>query len=156
MLCLCKIIITLMAPLLCATTFSVPIGNGRVLGNNIIVYSHEDDTLLDISRQFNLGYKEIVNANPNLDPWLLGGVQEILIPNRFILPNSAMQGIIINLAEMRLYYFPIRKKNQHQIVITHPIGVGRRGWATPLVRTHIIQKKKTQHGYRLCQYIRSI
>ena len=136
------VIITLIAPSLCATTFSLPDDNGRVLGHNIIVYSYEGDTLLDISREFNIGYREIVNANPDLDPWLLGDEQEILVPNRFILPNSARKGIVINLAEMRLYYFPSRKEDQRQMVITHPIGVGRRGWATPLGKARIIQKKR--------------
>ncbi|NQZ54853.1 MAG: L,D-transpeptidase family protein, partial [Piscirickettsiaceae bacterium] len=125
-----------------ATTFDLVDENTRVVGHNLIVYSHEEDTLLDIARQFDLGYSEIVDANPNLDPWLPGSGQRVLVPNRFILPDAPKKGIVINLAEMRLYYYPKPKKNQLQQVITHPIGVGREGWTTPLGKTRIIQKKK--------------
>lgn len=125
-----------------ATTFDLDDENTRVVGHNLIVYSHEEDTLLDIARQFDLGYSEIVNANPGLDPWLPGGGQRVLVPNRFILPDAPKKGIVINLAEMRLYYYPKPQKGQRQQVITHPIGVGREGWTTPLGKTRIIQKKK--------------
>jgi len=125
-----------------ATTFDLDDENTRVVGHNLVVYSHEEDTLLDIARQFDLGYSEIVNANPDLDPWLPGGNQRVLVPNRFILPDAPKKGIVINLAEMRLYYYPKPQKGQRQQVITHPIGVGREGWTTPLGKTRITQKKK--------------
>ncbi|MBL4638099.1 MAG: L,D-transpeptidase family protein, partial [Proteobacteria bacterium] len=136
------IVATLITPSLFATTFDLADENTRIVGHNIIVYSHEEDTLLDIARRFDLGYNEIVNANPNLDPWLPGEGKKVLVPNRFILPDTAKKGIVINLAEMRLYYYPERKKGQPQQVITHPLGVGREGWTTPLGKTRIIQKKK--------------
>ncbi|RKZ88804.1 MAG: peptigoglycan-binding protein LysM [Gammaproteobacteria bacterium] len=125
-----------------ATTFDLVDENTRVVGHNLVVYSHEEDTLLDIARQFDLGYSEIVNANPDLDPWLPGGNQRVLVPNRFILPDAPKKGIVINLAEMRLYYYPKPHKGKRQQVITHPIGVGREGWTTPLGKTQITQKKK--------------
>jgi len=125
-----------------ATTFDLPDENSRVIGHNLVVYSHEEDTLLDIARRFDLGYSEIVNANPDIDPWLPGAGKRVLVPNQFILPDAPHKGIVVNLAEMRLYYFPAKKKNQRQQVITHPIGVGREGWTTPLGKTRIIQKKK--------------
>jgi len=125
-----------------ATTFDLDDENTRVVGHNLVVYSHEEDTLLDIARQFDLGYSEIVNANPDVDPWLPGGGQRVLVPNRFILPDAPKKGIVINLAEMRLYYYPKPQKGQRQQVITHPIGVGREGWTTPLGKTRITQKKK--------------
>lgn len=125
-----------------ATTFDLDNENTRVVGHNLVVYSHEEDTLLDIARQFDLGYSEIVNANPDVDPWLPGGGQRVLVPNRFILPDAPKKGIVINLAEMRLYYYPKPQKGQRQQVITHPIGVGREGWTTPLGKTRITQKKK--------------
>jgi L,D-transpeptidase ErfK/SrfK len=125
-----------------ATTFELPDDQTRVVGHNIIVYSHEEDTLLDIARRFDLGYSEIVSANPDLDPWLPGKNQRVLVPNRFILPDAERKGIVINLAEMRLYYYPPHVKGQPKQVITHPIGVGREGWTTPIGKTKIIQKKK--------------
>lgn len=125
-----------------ATTFDLPDDTTRVVGHNLVVYSHKEDTLLDIARRFDIGYSEIVNANLDLDPWLPGTGKRVLVPNRFILPDAPHEGIVINLAEMRLYYYPKAKKGQHRQVITHPIGVGREGWTTPLGKTHIIQKKK--------------
>lgn len=125
-----------------ATTFNLADENTRLVGHNLIVFSHKEDTLLDIARRFDIGYNEIVMANPNLDPWLPGGGKRVLVPNRFILPDAPHKGIVINLAEMRLYYYPPKNKGQLQQVITHPIGVGREGWTTPLGKTRIIQKKK--------------
>ncbi len=125
-----------------ATTFELADENTRVIGHNIIVYSHKEDTLLDIGRRFDLGYSEIVNANPTIDPWLPGEGQKVIVPNRFILPDAPKRGIVINLAEMRLYYFPKVQKGELQKVITHPIGVGREGWTTPLGKAHITQKIK--------------
>lgn len=125
-----------------ATTFNLADENTRLVGHNLIVFSHKEDTLLDIARRFDIGYNEIVMANPDLDPWLPGGGKRVLVPNRFILPDAPHKGIVINLAEMRLYYYPPKNKGQQQQVITHPIGVGREGWTTPLGKTRIIQKKK--------------
>jgi len=132
----------MVAPTLYATTFTLTDPTERVIGYNFVVFSHDEDNLLDIARRFDIGYREIVNANPTIDPWLPGADQRVLVPNQFILPDADKQGIVINLAEMRLYYYPKPKKGQHQQVITHPIGIGREGWATPLGKTRIIQKKK--------------
>jgi len=125
-----------------ATTFYLADDTTRVVGHNLIVLSHEEDTLLDIARRFGLGYGEIVDANPDLDPWLPGANERVLVPNKFILPDAPHEGIVINLAEMRLYYYPKPQKGQRQQVITHPLGIGREGWTTPLGKTSIIQKKK--------------
>ena len=125
-----------------ATTFDLADDTTRVVGHNLIVISHEEDTLLDIARQFNIGYREIVDANPDLDPWLPGGNKRVFDPNQFILPDAPHKGIVINLAEMRLFYYPKRQQGQRQQVITHPLGIGREGWTTPLGKTSIIQKRK--------------
>jgi len=125
-----------------ATTFNLVDENTRVVGHNLIVYTHKDDTLLDIARQFDIGYREIASANQNLDVWLPGENQRVLVPNKFILPDAPHKGIVINLAEMRLYYYPKTKAGQVQQVITHPIGIGRQGWTTPIGKGRIIQKKK--------------
>jgi len=127
---------------LSATTFTLDDDNTRVVGHNLIVFSHKEDTLLDIARQFDIGYREIVNANKHLDPWLVGENKRVIVPNRFILPDAPKKGIVINVAEMRLYYYPKSKRGEKQQVITHPIGIGREGWATPLGKAKIIQKKK--------------
>ena len=125
-----------------ATTFYLPTPTSRVVGHNLIVYSNYEDTLLDIARRFDIGYKEISAANPEVDVWLPGDQQEVFIPNQFILPDAPHEGIVINLAEMRLFYYPKAKAGERQTVITHPIGIGREGWETPLGKTRITEKKK--------------
>src|SRR5262249_49802329 len=69
-----------------------------------------DDTLTDIARRFNVGYEEIVRANPGMDPWIPGEGKEVVIPSQFILPNAPREGIVINAAAMRLFYYPKVKK----------------------------------------------
>jgi L,D-transpeptidase ErfK/SrfK len=124
------------------TTFELKDDDTRVVGHNLIVYSRTQDTLLDIARRFDLGYTEIVNANPDLDVWLPGKNQRVIVPNQFILPDAEQKGLVINLAEMRLYYYPEAKKGEKRYVITHPIGIGREGWTTPVGKTRITQKRK--------------
>jgi L,D-transpeptidase ErfK/SrfK len=102
----------------------------------------KDDTLTDIARRFNVGYEEIVRANPGVDPWLPGENREILIPSQFILPNAPREGIVINVAAMRLFYYPKVKKGEKQVVHTYPIGIGKVGWATPEGTTKIVRRQK--------------
>ena len=125
-----------------ATTFELHDEETRVIGHNLVVYSRHEDTLLDIGRKFDMGYTDMVAANPNLDPWLPGDNQPVLIPNRFILPDAPQKGVVINIPEMRLFYFPPKQANQAQQVITHPIGIGREGRDTPLGKLSIIQKRE--------------
>ncbi len=102
----------------------------------------EDDTLSDIARRFNVGYEEIVRANPGVDPWLPGANKSIVVPTRFILPNVKREGIIINMPQMRLFYFPPARKGEPQVVYTHPVGIGRVGWVTPQGSTKVVRRQK--------------
>lgn len=102
----------------------------------------KDDTFSDIARRFNVGYEEMVRANPGVDPWLPGAGREVVVPSRFVLPNAPREGIVINLAAMRLWYFEPRKAKELQVVHTYPIGIGRVGWATPVGATKIVRMKK--------------
>lgn len=125
-----------------AAVFELPDEHTQVVGHNIVVYSTAEDTLLDIARNFDLGYTDIVNANPDVDPWVPGDNQRVVVPTRFILPDAPRQGIVINIPEMRLYYYPPKQAGQPQTVVTHPIGIGREGRDTPLGRLSIIQKRE--------------
>ena len=108
----------------------------------------KEDTLTDIARRFNVGYEEIVRANPGVDPWLPGENSEIVIPSQFILPNAPREGIVINAAAMRLFYYPKVKKGETQIVHTYPIGIGKVGWKTPEGATKIVRRPRTRCGAR--------
>jgi L,D-transpeptidase ErfK/SrfK len=107
-----------------------------------VTKSTKEDTLSDIARRFNVGYEEIVRANPGVDPWLPGEGKEIVIPSQFIIPNAPREGIVINVPQMRLFYFPVAKKGEPQLVYTFPIGIGRVGWATPQGTTKIVRRQK--------------
>jgi L,D-transpeptidase ErfK/SrfK len=107
-----------------------------------VTTASKEDTLSDIARRFNIGYEEIVRANPKVDPWLPGEGREIVVPTQQLLPNAPREGIVINVAAMRLYYFPKRKAGETQIVYTHPIGIGKVGWATPEGSTKVVRKAK--------------
>jgi L,D-transpeptidase ErfK/SrfK len=103
----------------------------------------DEQTLLDIARQQGIGQEEILNANPGLDRWLPTPGSEVIIPGRRLLPEAARKGIVINLPEYRLYYFPEpAKKSAPREVITVPISVGRMDWKTPLGLTQITAKQK--------------
>ena len=71
-----------------------------------------------------------------------GAGKDIVIPGRRILPNVPHEGVVINLPEHRLYYFPKRKKNEPQKVITYPVSIGKMDWHTPLGETRIVGKTK--------------
>lgn len=90
-----------------------------------------EDTLLDIAREFGLGYNQIVAANPGIDPWVPPKGELVKIPLAFMLPRERPQaGIVVNLAEMRLYFF--FSNGGHDFFFTAPIGIGREGYLTEL------------------------
>ncbi len=122
--------------------FSFNPAHEDVVGTLQVITASKDDTLSDIARRFNLGYAEIISANPNVDPWLPGVGTKIVIPTQFVLPDAPRQGIVINLAAMRLFYFPKAKPGEPQKVITHPVGIGRVEWKTPEGTTRIASKKE--------------
>jgi L,D-transpeptidase ErfK/SrfK len=113
-----------------------------VVGSVQVVQASKEDTLADIARRFNVGYEEIVRANPKVDPWLPGEGTEIVVPSQFILPDAPRTGLVINIPAMRIFYFPPVKKGEKQVVFTHPIGIGKMGWKTPEGVTKITRRQK--------------
>ena len=113
-----------------------------VVGEVQVVAAGKDDTLTDIARRFNVGYEELLRANPKVDPWLPGEGSEIVVPTQFVLPNAPYTGVVINIAAMRIYYFPPVKDGERVVVLTHPIGIGKVGWRTPEGVTKIVRRQK--------------
>jgi L,D-transpeptidase ErfK/SrfK len=107
------------------------------IGQMQYVTASYEDTLVHIGREYGVGFVEMRAANPSIDPWLPKPGSEIVIPTLNILPNAPHQGVVINLAEMRLYYF----KDSTSEPITFPIGIGRDGLKTPLGQTTVQRKK---------------
>ena len=112
-----------------------------VIGQVDFIRAHHDETLLDIARDQDIGQNEILVANPEVDRWLPGKGTVITLPRRHVLPDAKRDGLILNLPEMRLYYFPRPEKNNTPVVITHPVSIGRMDWNTPLGMTRIVAKK---------------
>ncbi len=101
-----------------------------------------DDTLPDVARRFDVGYEEMLLANPGVDPWLPGVGREVVVPTQFVLPAAVHEGVVVNVAAMRIFYYPPHKKGEPQIVYTHPIGIGKVGWKTPEGTTTIVSRQK--------------
>lgn len=130
--CLTGLGILLLIPAAHATSYPLPRDGNYLIGQIQTIHSREEDTLLDIARRYDLGLNEITAANPQVDPWLPGENTLITLPTQYILPEPPWEGLVINLPEMRLYYFPQAKNNHsRRTVITHPIGIGRQGKGTP-------------------------
>ncbi|MCS7164289.1 MAG: L,D-transpeptidase family protein [Thermodesulfovibrio sp.] len=127
--------------------FSISFANTFFISNDTTIVGKlqthilkNKESLIEIARQYDLGYNEIVDANPNLDPFVPGDGNKVIIPTFWILPDrpNNFQGIIINLSEMRLYYF--YKKQKKQLVTTFPIGIGDDGVETPTGKFKISHK----------------
>ncbi|HWF99237.1 MAG TPA: L,D-transpeptidase family protein [Steroidobacteraceae bacterium] len=123
-----------------AAVFPLPPDGGSLIGQDQQIQSQAADTLLDIARKYSVGYWEIQEANPKVDLWLPGQGTQITIPGRFIVPPVAHRGIVVNLPQHRLFYFPPRRRHEQPVVITYPVSPGEGGWATPVGTTRIIRK----------------
>ena len=114
-----------------------------VVGRDQVYIARYEDTLLDIARRFGMGLAELRLANPGVDIWLPGDGTAIRLPSRFILPEGPRSGLVVNVPEMRIYYFP----KGEPIVRTWPISIGRVGWETPLGETSVVRKKARPTWY---------
>ncbi len=104
-----------------------------LVGREQVATAREEDTLLDIGMRYAVGYEQIRLANPDVDTWLPGEGTRVEIPTRYILPDAPREGVVINLAEMRLYHYP----EGSDVVEVFPVSVGRMDWSTPLGETRI-------------------
>ena len=130
-----------------SAVYELPPLENNIIGSIKTIKAEHEDTLLDIARRHGLGYEDIVKANPGLDIWIPGKDSDVLLPTKYILPNVRREGLVLNLAEYRMYYFPVPKKNEKPIVITYPISIGRMDWDTPLGETRITAKAKNPSWY---------
>lgn len=115
---------------------------GDLIGVLQVTRAQYEDTFVDLARRFNVGFEELVRANPGVDPWLPGEGREIVLPTQHLLPNAPREGVVINLAAMRLYFFVPTRKGETPVVYTFPIGIGKVGMATPQGRTRITRMAK--------------
>jgi L,D-transpeptidase ErfK/SrfK len=142
----------------CAATVQAAefwIGEGEeVFGGVQVIEARHEDTFVSLARTYNVGYEELRQANPGVDAWLPGEGTKITIPTLYVLPRAPQRGIVVNVAELRMYYFP---ENSGPLpagvapgsrrVITHPISIGRMDWATPLGVTTVTAKVANPSWY---------
>lgn len=120
-----------------ALTYTIPL-----LGNTVGAYkeisANSGDTLEELAEEYDIGVFEMREANPHLKNKEIIRGTKIVIPSQFRLPSGPRTGIVLNLADKRLFYY---HPNEAQ-VSTYPVGIGRQGWSTPLGTTQIISKEK--------------
>ena len=148
-----RLILAALSVFLCvpagATQYELVDNAPPVYGADQYVKAAYEDTLLDIARRYSVGYEEIRRANPKLDLWIPGAGADVLVPGRRILPPGPREGVVVNLPEHRLYYYPRPKRHEKPIVITYPVNVGKMDWRTPLGQTQIISKLTLPSGANL-------
>lgn len=120
-------------------------GDNEVIGAMKSYVIKESDSLIELARKYDLGYNEIADANVKMDPFIPDLGATVRIPTFWVLPNYPRKhGIIINLSELRLYYYPYQDA---KFVFTFPIGIGDEGTETPLGTFTIIEKKVNPTWY---------
>lgn len=110
----------------------------KIVGTNITHTVTYDQSFYDIATQYNVGVLALIEANPGIDPLLPDPGTQVLIPYEVILPDVPHKGIVINLAELRLFYFPPSGKTVH----VFPIGIGKHELDTPSLSSFVSEKKR--------------
>lgn len=112
----------------------------EVIGALELDFARRSDTLMDIARWVSMGHFELRRANPEVDLWQPGEGTRVLVPSLFVLPQAPRDGIVINRAEKRLYYFHKDAQTGQLQVTTYPIGIGKQGRETPLGSARVVTK----------------
>jgi L,D-transpeptidase ErfK/SrfK len=124
-----------------------------VVGGVQVLFARYENTFVAIAREYDLGYEELRAANPTVDQWLPGEGTPVYLPTQFVLPDAPRDGIVLNLPSMRLMYFARRPAqedgpvNETVQVVSHPIGIGRQGWATPTGKATVTSRARDPAWY---------
>ena len=123
-----------------ASTFFLPSAGTDMVGELRVAIARNEDTLSHLARQYDLGYTEIIKANPGVDPRHPGSGRRVVLPTQFILPDAPRTGLVLNISARRLFYYPPRRPGERAVVITHPIWVGRESADIPAGEARVIEK----------------
>jgi L,D-transpeptidase ErfK/SrfK len=134
-----------------ARTFPLPANGGNVVGQAKTMTVGPGSNFAQIARDHDLGYMELKEANPGVDLDNPEAGTILLLPMQYILPNAPRQGIVLNLAEMRLYYYPPGRNE----VTTYPVGIGREGEDTIIGNFSIIEKRE-KPVWRATEFMRKM
>jgi len=121
-----------------ATVYDMEVKNKRLIGEAKVHTVVKGDYFQQLAEQYDVGFLALLAANPKHDPFLLKIGSKVIIPNEMLLPYISHEGIVVNLPELRLYYFLPEENKVH----VFPVGIGRQGLSTPLTSTVIGEKRK--------------
>jgi L,D-transpeptidase ErfK/SrfK len=121
------------SPTVFAAAYTLPENGDSVVGAVTSLRLVHEDTLAAVAQKYGIGFQELIDANPDVDPWLPGEGTVIKMPTQYILPDAPRSGLVINIAEYRLYFYPPDSNR----VITYPVGIGRTDFPTPLIETRV-------------------
>jgi len=116
-------------------TYQLP-ATANIVGEYQQITAKKGSNIYEVAEDFDVGVGEMLKANPNLSHTAFKKDTLITIPSQFTLPKDSREGIVLNLANQRIFYFP-KEGNQ---VMTYPVGIGRQGWATPVGKTEVVDK----------------
>jgi len=151
-------------PVLSARHFEAVSGESEVLGEVQVLFTRYENTFVEIARRHDLGYEELRQANPDVDAWLPGEGTPVYLPTMTVLPDAPREGIVLNLPAMRLLYFTPADSaaagasgpaaddsgevsSARYTVTSHPIGIGREGWATPTGAAEVVDRARDPAWY---------
>ena len=123
-----------------AEIYELPPAGFDVVGAISTITARHEDTLVDIARRHGLGYEDIVRANPDVNGWVPAEGTEVVLPTQFVLPPGERKGVVLNLAEYRLYYFTEPRDGVPSYVVSYQISLGLMDWETPIGLTTVISK----------------
>ncbi|NJN53221.1 MAG: L,D-transpeptidase family protein [Gammaproteobacteria bacterium] len=126
-----------------AARYIMPAEDAPLVGEVLVMNSKYEDTLAQLAQRYGVGYRELVDANPGVDPWIPGDGTPIVLPTEYLLPSGSRDGIVLNLAEYRLYYYLPSGAE----VVTFPIGIGRSNYPTPQTDTRIVGRVRNPTWY---------
>lgn len=138
-----SLILALTTTSIFASEFPLPPKGHDIVGQIQTAAVQPGDTFASIAQKYNVTYAGMVEANPGIDAAKPTPGTVLVIPSQYVLPDVARKGIVINLAELRLYYYP---KNEN-VVYTYPIGIGVEGWNVQPGPAKIVQKQKDPTWY---------
>jgi len=132
--CALAVALLMLAPASFAARYLLPPADAPHVGEAYVLKARYEDTLAKLAQRYGVGYRELADANPKVDPWLPGEGTPIVLPTEYLLPPGDRRGIVLNLSEFRLYYY---LPNGAEL-LTFPIGIGRQSYPTPQTETKVI------------------
>lgn len=116
--------------------YSLPRNNDDIIGSLYVVTIKKGDSLDTIRMTNEISYDELLRANPRINFYKLKVGQQVIVPKEFILPK-VRDGIVINIPELRMYYFDPDGRKVHTFIV----GLGRANWRTPVGSTKVVNKR---------------